>query len=322
MSRDICVCLEFLSDAHRAQIQAAAAKGGMRVCFFGPEQREQALQFVQGAEVLYAHDPALLKAGKNLKWYCCSYAGVDVYCNDPSAFPNDECALTNSNVYGLTIAEHTLMMALMLLRRQPEYMRLVAERRWEGGLPIRSIHGIRAVLLGTGQICRCIAERLRALGAARIIGVNRSGHAAEGFDETRPTAELDAVLPEAELLIMAVPGTGETRHILSRERIALLGPEALVINVGRGTAVDQDALAEALNAGRIAGAALDVVDPEPLPAEHPLWSAKNLLLTPHVAGNMTLAYTRDRNVDSFCEDLENYIAGRPLAHEVDRARGY
>ena len=98
--------------------------------------------------------------------------------------------------------------------------------------------------------------------------------------------------------------------------------DAIVINVGRGPAVDQVALAEALNAGRIAGAALDVVVPEPLPREHPLWSTRNLLLTPHISGNMSLGYTCDINVDMFCRDLENYAAGRPLEHRVDRKRGY
>ncbi len=322
MSRDICVCLDFLEDHHRTQIENTAARGGMSVHFFTPDQREQALAFVPQAEVLYSNIPALLQAGRQLKWYCCCYAGVDNYCAHPELFPNDECVLTNSNVYGLTIAEHTVMAALMLLRRMPEYMDRVARHEWTGGLAIGSIHGITAVLLGTGQIGQCVAERLRALGAARIIGVNRSGRPAPGFDETHPTGELDAVLPKAELLVMAVPGTGETRHILSRERIALLPERAYVINVGRGGAVDQQALMDALNAGRIAGAALDVVEPEPLPPEHPLWETKNLLITPHVSGNLTLAYTRDRNVDSFCEELGNYIAGRPLAHAVDRTRGY
>ena len=96
----------------------------------------------------------------------------------------------------------------------------------------------------------------------------------------------------------------------------------IVVNVGRGTAVDQEALAEALNAGRIAGAALDVFVPEPLPRDHFLWEAKNLLITPHVAGNMSLGYTRDKDVDMFCEDLENFAAGRPLAHLVNRKLGY
>ena len=135
-------------------------------------------------------------------------------------------------------------------------------------------------------------------------------------------AELDSVLPETDLLVMALPSTAETAGILSRERIALLPDSAFVVNVGRGTAIDQEALCDALNAGQLAGAALDVVVPEPLPADHPLRRAKNLLLTPHVAGNMTLGYTCDKSVQMFCDDLENYAAGRPLAHLVDRKRGY
>lgn len=95
-----------------------------------------------------------------------------------------------------------------------------------------------------------------------------------------------------------------------------------MVNVGRGTAIDQDALMEALNAGRLAGAALDVVRPEPLPPEHPLWNTKNLLLTPHLSGFMSLGITRDTAVALFCEDFENYIAGRPLKRLVDRRKGY
>ena len=128
--------------------------------------------------------------------------------------------------------------------------------------------------------------------------------------------------PETEILVMALPAVADTAGILSRERIALLPREAIVVNVGRGSAIDQDALMEALNAGRIAGAALDVVVPEPLPKDHPLWSTRNLLLTPHISGNMSLGYTCDRNLDMFCRDLENYAAGRPLEHRVDRKRGY
>ena len=121
---------------------------------------------------------------------------------------------------------------------------------------------------------------------------------------------------------MALPNTPETVNILNRERIARLPKEAIVINVGRGSALDQAALAEALNTDHIAGAALDVVDPEPLPGNDPLWDTKHLILTPHISGNLTLGYTCDRNVELFCEDLANYAAGRPLSHLVDRKRGY
>lgn len=322
MARDICVCLDFLTDAHKAQIEKLARSGGMTVHFFTTAQLDEAAACGRTAEVLYSCVPKLLRQCSSLKWYCCAYAGVDMYCRDPSLFPNDTCQLTNSNVYGLTIAEHVIMAALMLLRKMPDYTRRAFAHEWSSPVPIRSIHGLETVMLGTGQIGRCIAERMHALGAAKVIGVNRSGRSVPGFDEIHPIGGLDALLPHTQMLIMAVPGTDETAHILSRERIALLPSSACVINVGRGTAVDQHALADALNADKLAGAALDVFDPEPLPPEHPLWDAKNIIITPHVSGSTTLPYTCDRNVDSFCEDLENYMAGRPLAHLVDRTRGY
>ena len=161
------------------------------------------------------------------------------------------------------------------------------------------------------------------MGVKSICGVRRTIKPADpAFDRIVTLSDLDSVLPETDILVMALPSTGETVGVLSRERIALLPPQAIVVNVGRGTAVDQEALAEALNAGRIAGAALDVFVPEPLPRDHFLWEAKNLLITPHVAGNMSLGYTRDKDVDMFCEDLENFAAGRPLAHLVNRKLGY
>lgn len=127
------------------------------------------------------------------------------------------------------------------------------------------------------------------MGAKRIVGVRRSDKPGDlCYDEMYTFSQLDRVLPQTEILVMALPSTPETVGILSRERIALLPPDAIVVNVGRGTAVDQDALMEALNAGRIAGAALDVMVPEPLPADHPLWETKNLLLTTHISGNMSL----------------------------------
>ena len=168
-----------------------------------------------------------------------------------------------------------------------------------------------------------VARRAKAMGAKRIVGVRRSDKPGDlCYDEMYTFSQLDRVLPQAEILVMALPSTPETVGILSRERIALLPPDAIVVNVGRGTAVDQDALMEALNAGRIAGAALDVMVPEPLPADHPLWETKNLLLTTHISGNMSLGLTCDLDVELFCEDLENYAAGRPLERLVDRKRGY
>ena len=121
---------------------------------------------------------------------------------------------------------------------------------------------------------------------------------------------------------MALPATGETRHILSAERIALMKDSAYVVNVGRGSAIDQNALVAALNGGKLAGAALDVFEEEPLPAGDPAWTARNLLITPHIAGQMSLGYTRDRNAALFCEDLERYGRGEKPLRLVNRRVGY
>ena len=323
MSRNICIYQEFLTDAHKAQIQKTAEELGFVPHFFTLDQFEEAKACVQDCEILYAHSPELLRtAGKALQWYCCSYAGVDPYCKDPAIFANPDCILTNSNVYGVTIAEHVVMVTLMLLRRMPEYEEVVRNRSWSNQLPIRSIRDNEFPILGTGNIGVNVADRMRGMGAAKIIGLSRSGRPHPAFDEVHPIADLDKVLPDTKILVMALPGTAETIHILNRERIALLPKDAYIINVGRGTAIEQEPLIEALNEGRIAGAALDVMDPEPLPHDHPLWSAKNLILTPHVSGNMTLGYTCDTNVAMFCEDLKNYAAGKPLNGFVDRTKGY
>ena len=324
MSRDICIFQEFLTEDHKAQISAAAAEVGFTPHFFTLEQRQGARACLQHCEVLYAHDVQMLRAApKTLRWYCCSFAGVDPYCKDDGVFQNPDCILTNSNVYGVTIAEHVVMVTLMLLRRMPEYQQIMGERGWYNQLPIRSIRDNEFTLLGTGNIGSRVAELLRGMGAGKIIGVSRSGKAQPGlYDQVYPISELENVLKDTKNLIMSLPGTAETIRILDRERIALLPSGAYVINVGRGTAIDQEALMEALNSGRLAGAALDVMDPEPLPQDHPLWTTKNLILTPHVSGNMTLGYTRNENVRLFCQDLRNYAAGRPLQGYVDRKRGY
>ncbi|MEG2175737.1 MAG: D-2-hydroxyacid dehydrogenase [Oscillibacter sp.] len=325
MSRNICVYLEFLTEAHRAQIQEAAHSAGFSVRFFSLEEEAAARAFLPECEVLYAHAPELLRAAPaTLQWYCCAYAGADPYCKDDGIFANPACLLTNSSGgYGVTIAEHLLMVILMLLRRMPEYEAVVRRREWSNQLPIRSIHGSAITVLGTGNIGTTFAARAKACGAASITGVSRSGACRDTvYDACLPITRLEEILPKTDILVMALPGTPETEHILNQSRLALLPRHAIVVNVGRGGAVDQEALMNALNSGAIAGAALDVMTPEPLPANHPLWDTKNLLLTPHVSGNMTLGYTCDKNVEMFCRDLAHYAAGQPLEHLVDRRVGY
>ena len=323
MSKQIGVIIDYLTEDYQRQIDAAAAKYGYTTRYY-PDSKS-AVGNADDCEILFGHcSQKVIASAKNLKWFCCCWAGVDRFCKD-ELYQNPDCLFSNSSgAYGVTISEHLIMAVLMLLRRQPEYTEIIREGGWrvlDGD--IRSLYGSRITVLGAGDIGTEFAHRAKAFRPARITGVRRSAKPGDAaFDAMRTIAELDELLPETDILVMALPNTPDTAGILSRERMALLPEGAYVLNVGRGTAIDQDALIDALNSGRLAGAALDVVVPEPLPAGHPLRGAKNLLLTPHVAGNTTLGYTRQKSIDMFLEDLENYAAGRPLKHVVDRKKGY
>ena len=300
MNEKIGVIIDFLTPAYEKQLSDTAARCGYEIVFFPSSKAAEGN--VDDCTILYGHPSQKVIAGaKHLKWYASCWAGVDRFCRD-ELYQNPECLLTNaSGAYGTTIAEHSVMVSLMLLRRELEYTEIIREGGWRvlpGGIRSRSFH------------------------PASLIGVSRSGREKADFDKVYPVTELDKLLPETDLLFMSLPSVSDTVNILNAARMALLPEGAYVVNVGRGTAIDQDALIASLDSGHLAGAALDVVVPEPLPADHPLRKAKNLLLTPHVAGNMTLGYTCERNVALFCENLENYAAGRPMHHLVDRKKGY
>ena len=319
--KKILVSLPPLTEAHRAAIAQAAARHGYAVCF--QNDPALALREAADAEILFTGDAALPAAAPELKWLCVPSAGVDGYLS-PEVYANPSAVLTNSSgAYGVTISEHIVMVTLEMMRRQPEYQRIVAGHGWLRSLSVRSIRGSRITLLGTGDIGSEAASRLRAFGPRSIVGVNRSGrHPGGAFDRALPIAGLDGVLPETDLLVMSLPGTPETAGLMDERRLSLLPEDAFLVNVGRGSAIDQRALMELMAKGHLSGAALDVFETEPLPPEDPLWSCPRLIVTPHVAGNMTLGYTVDRIVGLFLADLDNYCAGLPLKQAVDRTLGY
>ena len=320
MERKMIVAIGALKEKHRCLIRAAAERQGFAVFFYNSDA--EALPHLADAEIVFGQSDALAKNSPILRWLCTPSAGVNQFSGE-GVFASKDAMLTNSSgAYGVTIAEHVMMVTLLLLRRYPLYAQSMGRRQWHAPVPMGSIYGSRVTVLGTGDIGSNVARRFRAMGAAHLCGVRRSGKPAPDFDETLPFTALDDALPRTDILVMALPGTAETAGILSRERLALLPQNAIVVNVGRGTAIDQDALVAALTAGAIAGAALDVMAPEPLPEDSPLWTAPHLILTPHCAGNFSVAVTRDRDVALFCEDLERYAKGLPLLRLVDRKLGY
>jgi len=311
-----------MNDQHREMVRLAAERCGFSAEFFGSV--EAALPFAEQFEVFFGCNcQRVIKAAKNLRWFACAYAGIDPYVED-DAWGNPACLLSNSaGAYGVTIAEHVVMVLLMLLRRMPEYERMRTEQEWRRLSPIRSVQGLRATVAGTGNVGTETAKRLRALGAT-VRGVRRdkSKGGDPAFEGIFAMEEIDSLLPETDALILCLPGTRETRRVVDRARLALLPQGSYLVNMGRGPAVDPEALLEALQSGHLAGAALDVTDPEPPAPDSPLWTQPNLVLTPHCAGDMALQYTCDRVVEMFVEDLPRYAAGEPLLHGVDRRREY
>ncbi len=314
------VVSERLPEAGMEKLRGCAEKLGFSVLFCG--STAEALSAVRDAEIIYGNSPALMKEAGKLKWMCSMTAGVNHYLL-PGVLPEHVILSNSSGSYGVSIAEHLVMMVLMLLRRMPEYLSEMARKEWQNGKVLHSILGSSITVVGTGDIGASFAARARAFLPEKITGINRSGANPDGlFDEIGSLSDLDRFLPETGILVLCVPETRETIRLLSRERLALLPPSAIVVNVGRGSAIDQQALVEALNAERLAGAALDVMEQEPIPADDPVWNARNIILTPHMSGQWTLEYTILKSVDMFCEDLENYSAGRPLKYRVDMEAGY
>ena len=310
-----------LEQKHIDLIKQTAAELGATVNFYKAEADIPESDF--DAEIIYGFAPSIVKTSKRLKWLCVPWAGVDSIMT-PGYFANEECLLTNSaGAYGVSIAEHMIAVSLVMMRRLNEFMEETRAGQWFSPRAQHSIKDCRITVLGTGDIGTTFAKRAKAFEPAQIIGVCRSGKSSETvYDKVLPVSELDKVLPETDLLAMSLPATPETKGILSRERMVLLPEGAYIVNVGRGSAIDEAALADNLESGHLAGAALDVFQTEPLPEGNRLWKTKNLLITPHVAGNMTLPYTKDKNVNMFLEDLRNYKEGRLLKYLVDRRLGY
>ena len=320
MVRKLVTTVPEFTDQHRLQIKERAEANGFVVEFYGSE--EEAQGHVSDAEIILGFGPQLLKETRALKWYCTSSAGVDRFAGE-ELFRSGNVILSNSSgAYGLTISEHVIMTLLEILRRKPEYNDLISQKKWTRGLPMRSIYGSRIGLLGTGNIGQECAKRLRSFGPAEIIGINQSGRNPDGLMDRVVTVDrMTEVLPKVHILILSLPKTDATFHILDAQKMYRLRDGAVIINVGRGTCIEQAALLQHLQAGRLY-AGLDVFETEPLPKDDPIWDCPNVVLTPHVSGDLSLPATVDLVTELFLEDFSRYVEGKPLKRQIDISRGY
>ncbi|GAA4454980.1 D-2-hydroxyacid dehydrogenase [Nibrella saemangeumensis] len=287
-------------------------------CVWGQDlpaaQRKEA--FLQ-AEVVFGNPPADWWAeSRNLRWVQLYSAGFDPYLALDWTRPElQSVTVTNlRGFFGQPVAETAVAGVMALYRKIDELARLQAQSRWVGGElrpQMNLLYRKRVLVLGAGAIGETIMKILRGFDC-HVTLVRRS---------QAPTVEdLDELLPEADIIMAALPDTEETKNTLSAQRLALMKPSAVVVNVGRGSAIDEPALTDALQHNRLAGAVLDVTYQEPLPGESPLWSMTNVLLTQHTGGGYA-----EENADKvrvFLRNLDRYRAGEPLENVVDFSRGY
>lgn len=257
-------------------------------------------------------------AAGTLRWIHSSTAGVDRLLFP--ALTGSDVVVTNSRgVFDRPMAEYVLATVLTFAKDLHTSLRLQDRRQWRHRETER-VEGKRALIVGTGPIGRAIAHQLRAAGLS-VAGAGRVARSGDpDFGDVHASGDLAATLGEFDYVILAAPLTEHTRGMIDADTLARCKPTARLINVGRGALIVQDDLIAALAAGRIAGAALDVFDTEPLPQHSPLWDMPNVLVSPHMSGD-TIGW-QDDLVHLFTDNLRRFAHGEPLRNVVDKQRGY
>ena len=269
-------------------------------------------------------DEALMNAGKNLRWVHIYSAGIEKYTDLPG-FKDGKLSVTSLKIFqGPEIADHAMALLLSLTRNLAAYQRGKEEANWSrreaAALPLIELRGRTMLVIGYGGIGTQVAERARAFGMT-ILAIDPKDipltNTVERFGKPDELAEF---LPLADVVVSCVPHTPESEGMLGPEEFAKMKKGTYFVNVSRGKIVDTAALVAALKEGRLAGAGLDVVDPEPLPKDSPLWAMPNVVITPHVAG---VSDARgDRQAELIRDNIGRFARGLRLKNLVDPVKGY
>ena len=310
---DVILNLLPVREEEKAAFQAAAPEA---VHLYAGRRTATPEQFAQATIVMGWPRPNMLAQAPRLRWFHCMWAGTDWYTD---VLPPSVLLTSSAGTNSQSVAEHMLASLLALYRKLPTCRDQQRAHAWIDVGNMKSLAGATVLVAGAGHVGSAFAQLCKALGAGRTIGLKRTAAGpVPGFDQVCPMEQTDALLPQADVVALVLPHAPETVSFLNRERLALMKEDAVLLSAGRGTAVDQAALAEAMGAGRLWGAALDVTEPEPLPADSPLWDIPNLLITPHVAGGMRLEVTRKNCIDLALNNLMRYQRGEPLLNLVTR----
>jgi phosphoglycerate dehydrogenase-like enzyme len=244
----------------------------------------------------------------------------------PELLASDIVVTNARDVHGPVVAEHAIALAFALAKRLPQSVRYQQQKHWaqhdlwDQRLRPRELSGATMTIVGLGAIGAPLARLAKSLGM-RVVGVREHPErGSEVADAVHGFEELDAALSAGDFIVLAVPVTPKTRHLMNARRLARLKPDAYLINVGRGVLLDEAALLDALRARSFGGAALDVTTEEPLPPESPLWEMENVLITPHIAGLTEKMW--ERHYEHYTKNLRRFLSGDRLLWVVDKEKGY
>ena len=292
-----------------------------KVDFFIDWDEDNFNSSMSSADILLTYDfpiTNLKEIAKNLKWIHCTAAGVEHL--SPFKWASDKITITNSSgVHAKKAGEYGLMSVLMLQNHIPKIITNQKNKKFVS-LFSNPIADKKIVLVGTGSLGSSMAKLVEPLGA-KIIGVNKKGKPAEGCSKIITIDKLDTVLPGADILYLALPETPETKNLIDKKRLNLLKPTCGIVNIGRQSVLDYDALCEKLNKQEIAGAILDVFTPEPIESSSKLWHTPNLIITPHVSSDDNGNYVK-MTLDLFFKNLKLFIENKELVNQVDKNLGY
>ncbi len=275
------------------------------------------------ADIILGNPPVqMLKGCTHLGMVCLNSAGANTYCVE-GVLPKGTILTNATGAYGPMISEWLLGMLMNIYNFFPQYKEQQRKNLWNRLHNKRySVYGSTVLIVGAGDIGGNFAKRVKAL-EAYTIGIRRTPREKPDFlDEVYTADALDGLLPKADVVALCLPSTGQTYRIIDQKRLALMKDKAVLLNIGRGTAIDTDALYRHLQTGKLLGVGLDVIDPEPLPADSPLWQMPNLHITPHVSGSTSFAFARDTIAGIFYQNVAAYLNGGKYANLVDLSTGY
>ena len=276
---------------------------------------EEAMGFIEGAEIILAWEipDELLKRAKHLAWFASVAAGNEHLVRNPNL--PETVLFTKTTIYGEMMAEYIFAYLLCSIRDTGKYLKDQQARIWDPQKPGR-LRGKAMGILGLGAVGKKIAKRGKQFGM-KVLGVKRTPEPIEHVDQVFGPNELEKMIPLVDYLVVVLPLTPETDHLIGERELHLIKDGAILFNVGRGKTIDQEALIKHLKTGRIK-AVLDVFEEEPLPLESELWEMENVTLTPHVSG-ISLP---EEICDEFIQNYERWARGKTLTNQVDRAKGY